>query len=119
MIGHHMTDKGTIIDQEKLMKSYIYNPYHGTFYAIKSRERIKTKEYKNGYQYGEFFGDYFRIDKLVVLWLTGVYPKKVLHKNRNLADNHWYNLSYPLVKDKSWFKSMRKKGFIVSIEGLD
>jgi hypothetical protein len=118
MIGHHMTIKGTIIDQAKLMRFYNYNPYHGRFYLLRTGEEVIVKEYKNGYKYGEFFGDMFRVDKLVVLWLTGVYPKKVKHRDRDLANNHWSNLIYPLREDKKWLKAMNKSGFRVHIANL-
>ena len=87
------------ITQERLKQVVHYNPETGVFtwlVNLNSRARrgeIAGKINQEGYLRSTIDGKEYRLSRLAVLYMTGVFPEQVIdHKNRVRDDNRWCNL---------------------------
>jgi hypothetical protein len=91
-----------MINQIELKKILKYEPGTGMFTWLNSKsKKIKTGDAAGAVKYGGYLGIkiaglLYRSDNLAVLYMTGALPgKSVEHKNQNLLDNAWDNLTVP------------------------
>jgi len=98
---------------EILIENYDYNPITGVFVRIKKSRNACVgqinKPNKDGYIRLPIKGKSIYAHKLAILYMTGLYPSEVDHKNHIRSDNKYLNLrevtSSENMKNKSKYKN--------------
>lgn len=85
-----------MLTQEKLKEILSYNPDTGEFTWIKTRKdflgTIAGSPATNGYIQIRVLGVKRQAHKLAFLWMEGIYPEYVDHKDTVITNNSWSNL---------------------------
>jgi len=86
-----------MITQEELKKFLSYDKQTGEFYWMVNKGPTARKgglfgSDCNGYRYGTINRKRYYLHRLAFLFMEGVIPPNVDHKNRNKSDNSWDNL---------------------------
>lgn len=99
------------ISQEKLKSMFVYGPETGLFIRIGGRNDGKEVGSKDtrGYLRIVIDGKYFKAHQMAWLYMTGVLPVRVDHKNHMPDDNRWLNLRLATVSQNMMNSRMTKK----------
>ena len=96
-----------MITQDKLIELFNYNPDSGIFTELTKRKNKNIGDVfgtisKQGYLVGVIDKKQYKIHRLAYLYMTGIIPDKIDHKNHIISDNRWKN-----IRNASSFDNMQ------------
>ena len=86
-----------MITQKELKRLFHYDQHTGIFTELTKRKNKNIGDIlgtlsKQGYLVGVIHKKQYKLHRLAYLYMTGVMPDKVDHKNHIISDNRWSNL---------------------------
>lgn len=86
-----------------------YDPETGDFawlIIIPGRTPIPGSRHTKGYMRISVFGKRYQSHRLAWLWMTGEWPRKIDHIDRNKANNKWSNLRVATNQQNGWNRDL-------------